>query len=345
MKTKNSKTQQLLTLAQRQFGENIQIEYKPGLKPGGVTSGWYLSKNEHSYCIGKNDEEATLWLGRVPSKIKPKPFTNHVVNWINLGYQEYLDHAIACQLTDKENEYKSRQEQRAKIKQASILKKYGGGVCNCSWKSQESLKKILTNFQQMGESNSALLVLIWALGMPLKRFIGYYPNLILVGQVDTQVDTLVKSMEKTVWADTLPGFYRKIWRGYLSGIPKIFCRYTNPHISLLDELPKTIKIELLKTTQPPSPPWEISWPGTGWVTEWLDFLCSITRSEFDDILKRCYQDYCHVTANVPDKVNNVVVMLLTWKLICLLLGRLQWEEVTLRQVVDDVEVSIYHLCA
>jgi hypothetical protein len=161
----------------------------------------------------------------------------------------------------------------------------------------------------MGESNSALLVLIWALGMPLKRFIGYYPNLILVGQVDTRVDTLVKSMEKTVWADTLPGFYRKIWRGYLSGIPKIFCRYTNPHISLLDEFPETIRIELLKTTLPPPrvirSPWEISWPGTGWVTEWLDFLCSINRSEFDNILSHCYQDYC---------------------------------------VVDDVEVSIYHSC-
>lgn len=45
------KTQQLLTLAQRHFGQNIQIEYKPS----GLTSGWYLSKNDHSYCIGKTE--------------------------------------------------------------------------------------------------------------------------------------------------------------------------------------------------------------------------------------------------------------------------------------------------
>jgi hypothetical protein len=225
------------------------------------------------------------------------------VSWINLGYQEYLDHAIACQLTDQ---------------------------TECSRPANNTQPfEIITTFQQINACNSALLVLIWALGMPIKRFIGYYPDLVLVGE-SVDKNAFIQRIENTVWADTLPGFLQK-----KDGIPKILIG-TSSHISP-NEFPETVKIELSPTTQQPPPSLIAQWP----VTEWLDFLCSINRSEFDDILGHCYQDYCHVTApSVPDKVNNTVIMLLTWKLICLFLGHpLRWE--SNGEGVDDVDISIH----
>lgn len=65
-----SKTQQLLTLAKHYFGQDIRQDIQVEYKPGGLKSGWYLNKNDRSYCIGKNEFEAILWLCRVPNLIK-----------------------------------------------------------------------------------------------------------------------------------------------------------------------------------------------------------------------------------------------------------------------------------
>ena len=149
----------LLMLTKYHFGQNVQIKYKQN----GITSGWYLFNNNHSYCIGKDAFSAALWLiSSSPHFIEPNSFTTPVFSWINLGYQEYLNNVIAHQLIDQ-NECSTKPDNNIRS-------------------SAEYLDEILTNFKQMGGNNSALLVLIWTLGMPLKWFIGYYPKLILIGE-------------------------------------------------------------------------------------------------------------------------------------------------------------------
>ena len=308
LKTQTLTKDHLLMLTKYHFGQNVQIKYKQN----GLTSGWYLGNNNHSYYISKDAFSAALWLiSSSPHFIEPNSFTTPVFSWINLGYQEYLNNVIAHQLIDQ-NECSTKPDNNIRS-------------------SAEYLDEILTNFKQMGGNNSALLVLIWTLGMPLKWFIGYYPKLILIGEehgiFKVDKNALLNRIEKTV-----PGFLQRE-----DDIPKILrCQSS---FSSKEFSPETIKIELLKTTQPP-PASINNWP----VTEWLDFLCAINRSEFDDILEHCYQDYCHVTAPdtefMPDRINNTIVMLLTWKLICLFLGRqLRWEHNGER--VDDVDISIH----
>lgn len=132
---KPTKTQQLQATASRIFGENVQIEYKPG----GIRSGWYISKGEHTYCFGKNEQEAIEWLG--------KSLTFQASNMVDLTIVRNIRYSLT-QLSVDPHELRIA---------ASFL-----------------LKDIL---YLQTKPKITITSWIWCLGTPLKRVIGDYPDL------------------------------------------------------------------------------------------------------------------------------------------------------------------------
>lgn len=314
MKTRNSKTQQLQALAERQVGENIRVEYKPG----GLTSGWYISKKEHSYCIGKNEFEATLWLNKVPS-LEVLPLEKGAIGWL-----EYHDHFIIRQLTD----------QLYRLDPVSIHI------------SHNLASKVITGYQQMSAHNSALLALIWVLGTPLKRFVGYYPHLVLTGEKGSGKSALLQKLRESTGIKILPisssitlqnstdliavdeyNFSRQIDLLDL-------CKNTDPPLLLTQKTilePKPSNIVQIELQTPIGDylgaHYKLTdeWP----IERWFVYLTQLRRSEFENI------DYSGLFKEIA--TNNALIRL-TWKLICRFsgIGDSQLETMVLESI-DSME--------
>lgn len=133
---KPTKTQQLQATASRIFGDNVQIEYKPG----GIRSGWYISKGEHTYCFGKNEQEAIDWL-------KSSPIFQISCNIIDYTIVRNIRHSLSQLSVDRHE---------LRIAGSFLLK---------------DILYLLT------KPRIAILSWLWCLGIPLKRRIGDYPDL------------------------------------------------------------------------------------------------------------------------------------------------------------------------
>lgn len=258
-----TKTQQLQTTASRIFGDSVHIEYRPG----GIRSGWYISKGEHSYCFGKNWQEAVEWLVKAP--------IFQTTDMVDYTIVRNIKHSLT-QLSVDPHE--------SRIAGSFLLR----DIIN--------LTKV---------SPIATIAWLWCLGIPIRRIIGNYPNLFI---------EKVKSPESKI-AKILSILSGKSNSFQIIKSNSSFDEYS-PIPILATEL-HSFKLQEYSNLD------DIPFMGTkafyGHIlTIWLRHLLIQPTREIEHVLQICHEYYNSVTAPLfhPTDINNTIVILTVWKLLC-----------------------------
>lgn len=278
---KPTKTQQLQATASRIFGE-VQIEYKPG----GIRSGWYISKGEHTYCFGKNEQEAIEWLGKSPT------FQASTSNMVDLTIVRNIRYSLT-QLSVDPHELRIA---------ASFL-----------------LKDIL---YLQTKSKITITSWKWCLGTPLKRVIGDYPDLrikkrcgskankmaeillTLCGESNTFRIVSAVDCKNELGSQTVL-IHAKQSALALENLPKLIIDVDDT----VDEIKEYVNLN------------DIVFTGTkafyGHIFNiWLRHLLILPTEKIEHALHTYQQYYNSVTAPPhPTDINNTIIMLTVWELL------------------------------